>query len=93
MHKLCSTLFIVFSILFLLGLSGCLFQSEVAKAERQAGQDDIAYQKEMQEEYETLVKRHLDQQSDESKKLMKKMKRKSSKTMQWRRRSWFSENF
>jgi hypothetical protein len=93
MHKLSSTLFILLSFLFLFGLSGCLFQSEVAKAERQAGQDDIAFQKEMQVEYETLVKRHLDQQSDESKKLMKKMKRKSGKTMQWRRRSWFRENF
>jgi hypothetical protein len=70
-----------------------MFQSEVAKAERQAGQDDIAYQKEMQVEYETLVKKHKEQQSDDSKKLMKKMKRKSSKTMKWRRRSWFRENF
>jgi len=85
----------VVQILF---ISGCflqhgLFQDRAEKSEKEALKQEAEMQKEFQEDYRQRMKAHIDQQSDETLKLMKKMQKKSRRSMEWRRRSWFRENF
>jgi hypothetical protein len=82
----------------ILFISGCflqhgLFQDRAAKAEKEALKQEAEMQQEFQKDYQHRMEAHIDQQSDETLRLMKKMQKKSRKSMEWRRRSWFRENF
>ena len=82
---------LIFSMFFV--FTGCKSGKKVSKEVKQAENAELQMQVDAEKEYEAAVKRHNKMQSEQSKQIMKDMKRAGRKTNNNKQRSFWDRLF